>query len=236
MALYGDKSPRREDPHTPRNSPIKLSRTKECNMHHLPEYTLQLRSGWYQFPFTEKSKLKRCRHHIDHASHLMGRNATQDEAQALAEHCELATQYKPITIAAGIILGVHVNEGKEHRTMLGQYKRFLEKDLKQLADLPLRDAMRLVNIAGQNAPPPRPGLIAYAALGWLVGDKLSTMYLGRERQDPRLSSLRACDPRDLAIMSWDATSLWSGEMATGPDSLGFFNRYFGWYAQLGLPR
>ena len=69
-------------------------------MQHLPEYTLPIPHRLF-LPFTRTEVARRYRQHIDHASHLLGRNATQEEAEALTEHCQNVVLTKPRAIMFG---------------------------------------------------------------------------------------------------------------------------------------
>ena len=163
----------------------------------------------------------------------MGRNATQ-EAQTLAEHCERTLRFKPLAIMNGTIAGHYLSRGLERWPTLARFIASARNNVN--IDRSLHAA---ATTAGQKAVgKTRPGFVMHATLGWCVGDVISELGLAsRERQDEKLISLRACHPRDTVNMTWDATSLWNGKMATGPDSLGFchWERFIGWYMYMGIP-
>ena len=213
--------------------PSTLGRTKECNMHHLPPYNIRCPGFLYDlgapnifyFPYGKNGMVKRVRHHIDYASHLLGRNATQEEGQALAEYVEQAVVFKPASMLFGMFFGPSVRRGVAQsicnlRTF-GRAQRYAQINAVGYNE-PLRAVARTTFLTR----------LRYATLGWALGDLISFWAVKtRERRDPRLMSLRSCDPKDTMWMAWDATSLWKGKLATGPDNTGFchWKRYVGRY-------
>ena len=169
-------------------------------MRHLPTYHLQAPLRLFKFPFyytyppyTQASVVKRVRHHIDYASHLLGRNVTPEEGEVLASLCEQAIGLKPLAMF--------------YTTVIGQNLMFVTR--------------RMVG----RQPPVRTSssLVLFATLGWIWGDLFSFRALrAAEYANPTLSSLRACDMKDTMFMAWEATSLWKGRTAVGPDDLGVY--------------
>ena len=186
-------TPVKRDENSHRNKvPTHCGRTMECDMQHLPQYPLRTTSGIIE---------SYCRHHIDYASHLIGRNATQEEAQVLAEHCERAMSFKFKAMLGSIPIGYCVNTV----THLFSHRHGFAKNNLVSGELLLTAARKASRNAMAKACS---GLGWYAVVGWLLGDLISCYRLASaERQDTRLSVLRACAPRDVRHMAWVATDL-----------------------------
>ena len=81
-----------------------------CDLKHLPFYPLAVPASVpYLWPYTPQFVASRCTRHIDYASHILGRNATETEAVALTRHCSLAASIQSTGLCLGFISGAACN-------------------------------------------------------------------------------------------------------------------------------